>query len=501
MEDIIISLDIGTTVVKSVTFSTNCHEVNIIEIPCKTFSPTRNYNEQDPEDLWNKITKILKTAVRSIKSNQRIQAVTITTQGGSVVPVDREGNSVYNIITWMDSRAAKIIEDWIKDGTSDRIRSISGWTPQPGLPLPVIAWLYKFKQDIFHQAQYWLSINDYITHKLTGVYATNPSMAGEMLLTDIRTGQWNEELCQLAGVRPEQLSPILPSGKIMGGINKSCSMATGLMEGTPVINAGQDHACEALALGLVESDSAFLACGTAWVINGITNSGLVDNIPQRMDLNFHVLPNRWIASQFLGNLGTYPEWCLTQFWTPAEINQSTDYRYQQMNEALRQIKDIDENLLFLPFSGSNFNQFAANSGGFFGLQFNHTISHLCFAVMESAGFEVTMALQELTNDNNSIQELWMIGGASRSPVWPQILADINGIDILITSYNHGPALGAAILAWLALGYVSNLQDYRNIIKLNYHRFKPDFLKKEIYNRKIRAYQRLATKYKTLSALA
>ncbi len=501
MDDVIISLDIGTTVIKSVIFNTKGREVNVIEIPCKTFSPSRRYIEQDPEALWNTIVKILKTTVQFINPVERIQAVTIATQGGSVIPVDQNRNPVYNIITWMDSRAANLTEEWIKDGSSDRIRSISGWTPQPGLPLPVIAWFHKFKQDIFHLAQYWLSINDFITHKLTGVLATNPSMAGEMLLTDIQTGQWDKELCQLAGIKPEQLSPILPSGKIIGGINKSCSMATGLMQRTPVINAGQDHACEALALGLVESDSAFLACGTAWVINGITNTGLVENIPQRMDLNAHVLPNRWIASQFLGSLGTYPEWCLNQFWTPGEINQSTSNRYQQMNEALRQIKDVDENLLFLPFSESNLNQFAANSGGYFGLQFNNTISDLCFAVMESAGFEVSLALQELTNDNNSIQELWMIGGASRSPVWPQILADINGIDILITSYNHGPALGAAMLAWLALGVVENLQDYRNIIKLNYRRFKPDFLKNIIYNRKISAYQRLTKKYKTLSTLA
>ena len=398
----------------------------------------------------------------------------------------------------MDSRAAELVKEWTKDGTSDWIRSISGWKPQPGLPLPVMAWMQKNKQGIFHLAQYWLSINDFITHKLTGVYATNPSMAGEMLLTDIRTGQWNEELCQLAGVRSEQLSPILPSGKIIAGINKSCSLITGLIQGTPVINGGQDHACEALALALVENDSAFLACGTAWVINGITNTGLVENIPQQMDLNFHILPNRWIASQFLGSLGTYPEWCLKQFWIPGEINQSTSNRYHQMNKAVKQTKEVDENLLFLPFSGSNLSRYTSDSGGFFGLQFNNSISDLCVAMMECAGFEVHRALQDLAIDNKPIRELWMIGGASRSPVWPQILADINGIDILISSYNHGPALGAAILAWFALGIVGNLQECGNIIKLNKRRFKPDYTNYEIYNRKLIAYQSLLTKYENLT---
>ena len=91
----------------------------------------------------------------------------------------------------------------------------------------------------------------------------------------------------------------------------------------------------------------------------------------------------------------------------------------------------------------------------------------------------------------------MIGGASRSPVWPQILADITGIDILISSYNHGPALGAAILAWYALGIVDNLQESGNIIKLNKHRFKSDFFNNQIYNRKNIAYQNLLAKYNNL----
>lgn len=498
MEDIIISLDIGTTVVKSVIFNTKAEEVNLIEMPFFTCSPTRGAVEQDPEVLWKTIVEILSAAVKVKKKDQNIQAITIATQGGSLVPVDREGNPVYNIITWMDSRAANLVEKWIKNGIAERIRSISGWTLQPGLPLPVIAWLQKNNPDVFNQAFYWLSINDYISHKLTGIFATNPSMAGEMLLTDIQSGQWNSELCHFAGLKPEQLSPILPSGTVIAGINNSCSMATGLTQGTPVVNAGQDHACEALALGLIEEDSAFLACGTAWVINGITNSCLVEDIPQKMDLNFHVLPNRWITSQFLGCLGAYPEWCLNQFWALRKKNQPAGNRYQYLDEEFNHKEKIDEDLFFLPFNGSQNLPGKINSGGFFGLQFSHTLPDLSFAVLESAGFEVRWALQELVIGNNQIPDLWMVGGASRSPVWPQILADINGTAILISSFSHGPALGAAILAWSALGILDNFKDCSKFINLNTRRFRPDSHKKIIYDRKFSSYQSLIKNYNHLT---
>ena len=496
MEELVLSLDIGTTVVKSVLFNNKGEEVFVFENKCQTISPSSGFVEQDPEDLWKTVVEILQTSVKFIKNNQSIQALSIATQGGSVVPVNSQGQAIYNIITWMDSRAVSLVRNWSKDGTSKKIRSISGWEPQSGLPLPVIAWMKINYPEIFNKARYWLSINDYILQNLTGVYATNPSMAGEMLLTDIQTGQWNEELCQLAGIDLKQLSTIFPSDSIIGNINKQCSLATGLKMGLPVINGGQDHACEALALGIIEFDKAFLACGTAWVINAITNSGSVEKIPKKMDLNFHVMSDIWIASQFLGSLGTYPEWCLNQFWPVGDKTQSTGSRFKHMDESLKNNNKIDRDLIFLPFQRSQSFQDKSDTGGFFGLRVDHNHSDMTRAVLESAGFEVFWALKELANENIAINQLWIIGGASHSPVWPQILADITGIDILISSYTHGPALGAAVLAWLGLGINHNIEECSKQIIINKKIIHPDSENKEIYQQKFKSYQNILIDYQS-----
>lgn len=73
------------------------------------------------------------------------------------------------------------------------------------------------------------------------------------------------------------------------------------------------------------------------------------------------------------------------------------------------------------------------------------------AVLESAAFELRWTLDNLRAYDLPVENLWLVGGATRNPIWPQILADVTAISISITQYSHGPALGAARLAAKGLG--------------------------------------------------
>ncbi len=481
MEDLILSLDIGTTIIKCVIFNKAGQEINVAEERCHIIFPAPDYVEIDPDEIWSAVQKTLRRAISSLKFDQRILALVLSTQGGSVLPVDHHGQPTNNLITWLDKRANKLIQEWKKDGTSQRIRNISGWAPQPGLPLALIAWFKQNNQVVFQKSAKWLSINDFIIHKLTGCYVTNPSMAGEMLLADIQQCIWDENLCSLAGIKTSQLSPIISSSTIVGEINKEVSKITNLPEGTPVINGGQDHACEALAFGVVNAKNTILACGTAWVINIVTNQGSVDLIPNQMDLNFHVLPNMWLASQFLGELGSYPEWLLRQFW-------SSSITFDEMNSNLLHNNTIHEKLFFLPLTGSRQQSEQTNSGGFIGVKLEHGRTDLSKAVLENAAFEVHLAVEKLRETNIHLSKLWMIGGAARSPIWPNILADICDIEIALTTYTHGPALGAAILGWLSLGVIESPAQFLAHLNLEEKLIKPDKNKNQVYLKKFSNYQ-------------
>ena len=320
----------------------------------------------------------------------------------------------------------------------------------------------------------------------------NPSMAGEMLLTDISTGKWDEDMCQLVGIRSDQLSPIQPSDAVIGPITQETCRQTGLAQGTVLINGGQDHSCEALAVGMITKGKAMLACGTAWVINSVIEDLAADSVPEMMNVNFHVLPDLWTISQFLGGLGAASEWWLNQCWqsTDPQTKISREALYSNFNKALADTSPGCNGLTFHPLSGSMQFSSGLDSGGFLGLRLAHSRADMSRAVMEGAAYELRWALEPIKNTGMVIDQLWMIGGAARSRIWTQIVADVSGVQISLSPYSHGPALGAAILAGAGLGIHNTIDESRARFSVTAEHVHPQAKNLVVYETAFREYQQL-----------
>ncbi|MGD8465990.1 MAG: FGGY family carbohydrate kinase [Anaerolineae bacterium] len=489
MHEAILCLDIGTTTIKAVLIDLAGREVSVAEQALQLLTPRPGWAELDPEAIWQAVVRVTRAVQSAQAPEGRILAVALSSQGGSLVPTTDDGTPTYNAITWLDRRAEAIVAGWQGDGTSQWVRRISGWSPVAGLPLPSICWLRQALPDRFAATQRFLPVNDFVAHRLTGEFGTDLSMAGELLLADIRTGTWSVELCDLAGIEPRQLSPIVPSTAILGRVQAGASRLTGLPAGTPLVAGGQDHACEGLALGATAPGSLWLACGTAWVLNGAVDTPDVDEIPETMSLNPHVVPGRWIASQFLGALGAGMEWWVRHGWSGHRMAEPPDRqeRYASFNAELRETEPGSAGLFFFPLDGS---QLAAGEtaapGGFVGLRLDHTRADMGRALLESAAFEVRGALDHIRQAGLPLERLWLVGGATRNPLWPQIIADVTGVPLSLTRYSHGPALGAALLAGRGLGLWDESPSW-----VSAGRVEPDGTHADPYEEQFAAYRHLA----------
>src|SRR5690606_20159005 len=71
--------------------------------------PTRhlppNRAEQDPEDWWRALTKVVREVLAEAR-NPEISAITVATFASTVVVADRAGKPLAPAILWMDARAA-----------------------------------------------------------------------------------------------------------------------------------------------------------------------------------------------------------------------------------------------------------------------------------------------------------------------------------------------------------------------------------------------------------
>ncbi len=469
MMELLLGLDIGTTSTKAVLFDLTGAEVaRGASLPYRNQTRQAGWVEQNPEEIWQAVLTAVQQAVSQTAPNITVRAICMAAQSGSLLPADAHGNPVYPLITWLDGRTEKLVQQWRDAGIEAHVKSLSGWSLYPGLPLPTIAWLRQHDPNTFAAAQRYFSVNDFIAHRLTGQFATNPSNGGGMQLVDIRTGSWSNELCRLAGITPEKLSPILPTGTVIGEIFPDVRRVMGLSDGAVLVNGGHDQGCTALGLGVNVPGKLLLACGTAWVFTGIMDKLEMDGVPAALDWNFHVLNEsltngRYTISQSLGGLGASLEWWVNQAWRGVAGKASHQEMYAALDAELG-VTGGDGRLFFYPLTGGHADPATTQRGGFAGLQLSHSRADMARAIMESAAFELRWAtgLRQSAAPNQQaglpLDRLWMVGGAAQSPLWPQILASVTGVPIRLPQYDNWPALGTAVLAGVGIGAFDTVAD-------------------------------------------
>ena len=173
--------------------------------------------------------------------------------------------------------------------------------------------------------------------------------------------------------------------------------------------------------------------------------------------------------------------------------------YHHLDAALAESAPGSHGLLFTPLSGPSQLSGAAPGGTLAGLQLAHTRADMARAILEGCAFEVRWALDQLRGSGLPTTELWIAGGASASPVWPQILADITGVPIVLADYANWAALGGAALAGWGAGLFPTLEAGIARLQPPVRRLQPDAALGELYSERYAAYRRLAAALKSAGA--
>jgi xylulokinase len=119
-----------------------------------------------------------------------------------------------------------------------------------------------------------------------------------------------------------------------------------------------------------------------------------------------------------------------------------------------------EGLLFLPYLNSagspHFNTQAR--GAFIGIAQNHDRGHFVRAIMEGVALEMRDNLERLAAYDLSPSMIRVGGGATKSPLWNQIQADVYGTSIEVLEQGESTVLGAAILGGVGAGLFSTIDE-------------------------------------------
>ncbi|NLE44981.1 MAG: hypothetical protein GX620_09700 [Chloroflexi bacterium] len=491
--DLLLGLDVGTTATKALLFDLCGHVVASASYQYGLITPHEGWVEQDPEDLWRGVVETTRAVARDLRPEDRVLALSQSSQGGTTIPVDADGCPTYNAISWMDQRAV-IQADRLRDEWGDEfVRATTGWAPFSGLPLQHIAWLRDNRPDVFEASRYFLFVNDFIGYRLTGEFCMNPSDASITQLFNIAEVDWDDRLLTSAGIRRDQLSPVHESGHVVGHITRAASEATGLPTSVLVANGAHDQYCAAVGIGVYHPGRVMLSSGTAWVILAVPEN--IDiGLGTGMSMSCHAVPGRWGALRSLGGVGTSLEWFLDQVWEGGRSR--TESRsvgrgglYDEITEAVRRSPPGAEGLLFFPLSGGHSVQTGVTHGGFVGLSLSHSRDDMARAVLEGVAFELRWVLDEIQAGGLRVDELKMVGGAARSSVWPRIVADITGVPVALPSVTEAACLGAAALSGVGAGVFPSAEETFGYLTEQESRVDPANDLKPIYDGRFARYQR------------
>lgn len=457
MKQYLLGIDVGTTGTKALLMDAAGGLVGHAYRPYPMLTPEVGYSEQNAEDWWQAVCQTVQEICSDPDIAENVAAISLSLQGGTVVPVDQDGNPLRTAIVWNDCRAVEQRDAYCKEvGPKESMYEKTGWGLFEGMPAMEIRWMKENQRSIFEKAAMFLTVPDYISMKMTGIAAVDPSDAGINQLSNIREGGYDPELLQFAGITEAQLPKIVKSGDVIGHLTETAAKELGLTTKTVLVAGAHDQYAVALGAGASKAGDILIGSGTCWVVTAIGDkpafeTGLAQSVA--------AVPGLWGSLRSLSSGGVCLEW-LRRSITDDMSGQQIPY--DVINEEVAKRRAAEDGLFFYPFSGKADGDKDFQKASFVGLDLSHDKFHLARAIMEGVVFQV-MWMMESFSTKPSQDGLKLAGGASKSEVWCQILADISGLPVRIPEVADLACVGAAVLAGAGCGiYKDVLEGYKTL---------------------------------------
>ncbi|MGE0239424.1 MAG: FGGY family carbohydrate kinase [Parvibaculaceae bacterium] len=254
--DIIIGIDAGTSVIKSVAFSASGEQLAMTAIPNSYTMLENGGAEQDMARTWKDAAQTLRDLAQKVDDlNSRVIAIAVTGQGDGMWLIDKEGAPVAPAWLWLDSRAAAIAEDFTRSPASAAHYERTGTGVNACQQNVQLAWLKRHAPELLQRAQSAHHCKDWLYFKLTNERVCDPSEAN-FTFGDYRTRHYAPEILDALGVPEAQrlLPQIVDGTEQSHGLSIEAAAATGLAAGTPVVLGYVDVVCTGLGGGLFDRE-------------------------------------------------------------------------------------------------------------------------------------------------------------------------------------------------------------------------------------------------------
>ncbi|MEG0378434.1 MAG: FGGY family carbohydrate kinase [Eubacterium sp.] len=501
MAKYLVGIDEGTTGCKTCVFDLegNIMGTDYREYPC--YYPKVGWVEQRAEDITPALFESCKAAIQKSKVDPKdILAMGFSCQASIIGLLDEKGELIRPFIGWQDLRGGQDGMDYI-----NRQIPRSDFYKLTGDPLGMcfsvtkLAWLKEHEPENWEKTAMFSTHQDYFLKQFGAEdYYTDISSASREGMFDIDNNKWAKELSDILGI-PDDKRPkvITEPGKIVGKISEKISVKTGLAVGTPICMGAQDINCCTLGAGGIEGGTAVMVLGTAGSSFVISDKSIRDPKGRLVVKGNHGLGNYTIEAYSNTAASSY-RWyrdifCDLESAMAKVLGKDT---YDIINEEIESVPPGANGITFLSYlqgaSGSKMNTNAR--GVFLGMTLGTTKADMARAVMEGICYEMYDILLAQKESEVDFEGIRLTGGASKSPVWCQMMADIFKEPIHLLQTSETGCLGAALYAGVGIGAYKSCKEAANIAVKIQKSYYPNPDNYEAYDQ---AYQQFIEVYEAL----
>lgn len=452
MTKTLIALDAGTTGVTAVLFDSELRPLVRAYREFDQSYPRPGWVEHEARDILDAVDATLEEVLADERAGD-VAAIGVTNQRETVFAKDPAIDEALRPgIVWQDRRTAERCAALRKEGRSDWIRSKTGLVLDPYFSASKMEWMLANTSGLPERAAgggiVFCTVDALVIDHLTeqDVCATDPTNASRTMLYDIERRCWDEELCELFGIRPEWLPEVRPSAGDFGVTSKYL-----VGREIPIRGVAGDQQAALFGQGCWDPGSFKTTYGTGCFLllntgdrRVASEAGLLTTLAvDRKGETCFALE----GSVFMG--GAVIQWLRDGL---GMIESAED------SEALAaSVPDTGGAILVPAFTGLGAPYWDADArGAIFGLTRGTTRAHLARAALESIALQNAELIEVLRSETGlSVDSMRADGGATHNDLLMQMQADLSGARVVRSANVEATARGAAALAGLGVGLWSD----------------------------------------------
>jgi ribulokinase len=432
--------------------------------PIGTSFPKAGWAEQSPAEWSRALAGAIRTAVAESRVPvTEIGAISADGTTCTVVLLDEAGEPIRDAMLWMDVRAHREAAEVAKSGDSALAYVGNGPVSAEWL-VPKLLWMERNLPRELARAESVLELTDWLVYHMSGVKACNINTAS--MRGFYNDAGWGMPLTLyrsvgLAGVAEKIPPNIARPGDVAGTLTASFAVDAGLSPDTLVVTGGADAPVGLIGMGVVKPGRVGIITGSSHVHAALLEEevhvrGLFGSYPNGLIDGLQLIEGGQVST------GSVLRWFADSFAGKQMEEAASERGLSALEVLVEEASSIPpgaEGLLVLDhFQGNRTPWTDPTSRGVIrGLTLHHTPAHLARAVMEGVAYGTAVIVERMREVGVPVEEIVLCGGAGRGILWPQIHADVTGLEIAIPAQQEAPLLGSAILAMTGAGEYPDIQ--------------------------------------------